>query len=405
MLKPCLDRSDHEALEEIDAEQENLRSALTFIQTEQLDAERCLRLANALIPYWKQRGRYREGREALSVASDAARTISPNVRATALHGAGTLALLQGDYSGAEPLLEECLRVWQDIGDNAGMAAAQMNLGVLAARQGQIDSASDRFEAAMILRRELEDWVGVADAMVWMGNLAQQNGDRTRAQSLYEESLSLYQRQSAFARCPAVMGNLGTLAHEAADSERALSYYDTCLKIHRQSENRASIARTQNNRGNALREMGRLDEAEEALRESLEIWRKLENNAEIALTLNTLGMACCAQQNYQEARRCFAESWILSHQRSDRAGLGYVLMGAATIALAEAHPTVSARLLGQAQREHVGARLQLPASDLRDWERILQGTKALLSDEDFERAYQVGLATALPAELSAITNPL
>lgn len=403
LLQPCLERSDQESLKKLDAEQENLRAALTFTRIERSDAERCLRLANALLPYWKQRGRYREGREALSMATDTTLPVSPKVRATALHGAGTLALLQGDYASAEPTLENCLRVWQDIVDQAGMADAQTNLGILAARQGRIDAATDRFEAAMALLRELEEWVGVADAMVWLGNLAQQNGDRPRAQSLYEESLSLYQRHGAFARCPTVMGNLGTLAHEAADSERALRYYDTCLKIHRQSENRASIARTQNNRGNALRETGRLEEAVEALQESLELWRKLENNAEIAMTLNTLGMACCAQQNYQEARRCFAESWMLSQQRSDRVGLGYTLMGAAHIALAEAHPEVAARLLGQCQREHIGAKLQLPASDLRDWERIVQGTRALLNDAEFERAYQIGLVPPLPAELSAVTD--
>jgi predicted ATPase/DNA-binding XRE family transcriptional regulator len=82
-------------LARLDAEQDNLRAALTWTR-DQDEIEPALRLAGALWSYWWTRGALAEGRGWLEPLLARAAMVSPAVRARALGGAGNLAWAQGD---------------------------------------------------------------------------------------------------------------------------------------------------------------------------------------------------------------------------------------------------------------------------------------------------------------------
>jgi predicted ATPase len=364
----------------IEQEQENLRAALA--RAAPAEAEKQVRLANALFPYWRRRGHYREGRRWLEPAEAEGLPLTARTRAASLHNAGTLALLQGDDATAERLLERCLALHRTLGEAAGEAAALMNLGDLALRADQPERAEACFRSSLELRRQREDWIGVADVLVWLGNLAQRRGNLAEAQHLYGESLVFYQRGNVSAPCALVLNNLGVLAYEQEQYEAALACYDRCLEYYGLTGDRAERARTLNNRGNALRALGRVAEAEAVLVESLTLWHELENPAEAALTNNTLGLTHCARGDHVAARRCLMASWLFYQRRMDREGLAYTLTGLAEVALGEGRPIKALRLLVQAQRERADLHCVLPPGDQRDWDRALLGVLAALPESEF-----------------------
>src|SRR5258708_22235830 len=85
-------------LERLQREHENLRAALAWL-VEHNEQEAALRLGGALWRFWLIRGHLSEGRTELARALTGSReVVTTPVRAKALHAAGTLAALQGDYA-------------------------------------------------------------------------------------------------------------------------------------------------------------------------------------------------------------------------------------------------------------------------------------------------------------------
>ena len=75
------------------------------------------RLALALWRFWFVRGYLNEGRQWLEAALAAPDAISFQQQAQAYFRAGTLAENQADFSRAQALLEEALRLYRETGDS------------------------------------------------------------------------------------------------------------------------------------------------------------------------------------------------------------------------------------------------------------------------------------------------
>jgi predicted ATPase len=87
-------------LERLEQDHANLRAALEWSQGTDGDTEIGLRLAGALWRFWWVRGHLTEGRQWLEAALARGADAPAALRAKALHGAGNLALPQGDYARA-----------------------------------------------------------------------------------------------------------------------------------------------------------------------------------------------------------------------------------------------------------------------------------------------------------------
>jgi predicted ATPase/class 3 adenylate cyclase len=168
-----------------------------------------LQLAGALWRFWYVRGHFSEGREWMTGLLGLSRLMAspelPGVRdggtaesqpalvtyrARALHGAGVLADMQGDYAYARSLHEESLALRRELEDKSGIADSLNNLGIVADMQGDYAYARSLYEESLALRRELEDKWGIAGSLGNLGGLAYSQGDYATARSLQEESLAL-----------------------------------------------------------------------------------------------------------------------------------------------------------------------------------------------------------------------
>ncbi len=393
----------------LDTEHDNLREALAWSlraqngeEESQQQNEKGLRLAAALWSFWNARGYGREGRIWLAKALEQNRNAAPSVRAHALHGAGALALKQGDYAEAKRLLESALGL-RSAEDTAGRADTLTNLGIVAAQTDEADQARSAFQASLQLNRQCTNVIGVADTLVWMGTLAYQAGETQQARTLFSESQTLYQQQGNTPRRAYVLNNLAILAHEEQQYARARRLYRQCLELYRQMEDKSGIAMALNNMGNVLREEGNGETARALLMESLAIRRALEDTSNIPFTLNTLGLTLCLLHEWQAARECFLESAFLYQQRQERAGLAYALAGLADVAAGQGQGAASARLLGMVQRMREEARILLPPGDQRDWEHSQAAARALLPPDLFEAAWQNGRIMPMEQLLTSLRN--
>ena len=150
-------------------EHDNLRQALRWL-AEHGPAADGLRLGAAVWRFWELRGHTTEGLEWLSrllaspaptVGSGRAGEADRRARAKALCAAAALAVARDDHGLARTHFEAGLRLWQELGDRAGMATALHGLGDVARYlDGEhIEGARGLHEQALAIRRELGDRAG------------------------------------------------------------------------------------------------------------------------------------------------------------------------------------------------------------------------------------------------------
>src|SRR5439155_16876765 len=145
-----------ESLARGEDEHDNFRAALAWFA--EGDAERGLRLAVALAPFWRLHSHLAEGRRWL--AHGLAAAVAPtdvDFRGEALLWSGLLAARAADDVRAKELLEQADGVAAEVGDRALRGRARSGLGWLAITRGSIsDGVSNCREAVELLHSSHED---------------------------------------------------------------------------------------------------------------------------------------------------------------------------------------------------------------------------------------------------------
>ena len=205
----------------LDSELGNLRAALALQDT----GETRLRLTGALRRYWTTRGYVSEGRRWLEKSLTECSDASEPVRAKAMHEAGTLAKLQGDYAAAKRYLEDSLEIRRGLGDDRGVAASLNNLAEIMLNQGDCDTARSYYEASLELWRVLEDHWCIAVVLFNLGTVAIRLADYTTARLSVEQSLTLYKQMGSTANIAAALDLLGSIACDQGDYGTARQSYE------------------------------------------------------------------------------------------------------------------------------------------------------------------------------------
>jgi predicted ATPase/DNA-binding SARP family transcriptional activator len=260
-------------LARMDAERDNFREALAW-SLDTREASLGLRLAAALWEFWWVRGYLAEGRGWLHEALTRGRSAAPELRARALHAAGSLATRQGDYEAAAALFEESLAIWEELNDAAGTARSLLSMGTVAAEQGDQERAIELSERAAELYDESGDQRGHALAISNLGGIALERGEYAKAASLSEQAYGLFETLEDSEGMAFALVNQGFAALSQKQHDRAIELLRQALRRLAELEFRDVIGYCFEGLAAVLafterpEEAARLLGAAEALRESL-----------------------------------------------------------------------------------------------------------------------------------------
>ncbi len=218
-------------LNELTAEQANLRAALAWLETSAA-TEAGLRLPGALWWFFYLHGDWREGRGWLERALMRSVGAPAATRAKLLLGVATLAHMQGDDARAVAVAEEGLALWRHVGEPQETAYALLLLGVVARDRGDYDAALPLLEEALALFQETGYPALAALTSFHLGVVAHGQTDHLRAASLLAKTLAL-SRELGDSWCAAItLGHLGLIAGEQGELARAGAYHAESLALHR-----------------------------------------------------------------------------------------------------------------------------------------------------------------------------
>jgi predicted ATPase/class 3 adenylate cyclase len=336
----------------LEADHDNLRSALEWSQKSEGELASGLRLAGALSVFWSIRGYFSEGRQRLSslLAHPAAQEPTA-ARARGLLGSADLAYLQSDYTATRALLDESLVIYKTLGASGrhGMAEVYLGLGDVATEVGDYDSAPGLFEQGLVIMRELDDKWGIASALRLLGWCAMRPGDYTLAKEYLEEALILF----------------------------------------REIGNETGIASSLSGLGEAALRQGDYKEADGFLSESLELRRRLGSKWGIAASLGSIAWAALRQGDLQRARSMLKESLAIRQEIGDVGGTAWCLEKLAEITGEESRFTDQVRIYGAASALRKSVDSIIDPADQAEYQAILDRSKAEIGEQAFTKAWAEG----------------
>jgi predicted ATPase/DNA-binding CsgD family transcriptional regulator len=262
-------------LKRLDTEQDNVRGTMAWL-VGQGESQTVARIGWSLWLFWWMHGHFAEGRRWMEEALAKGVSMPAAPRAKALFVAGTMADGQADRRSAEPLLEESLMLFRELGDKLGTAFALSGAGLVAVGQGRYERGIDLFQEAVVLHLELgERWAASVvlsfSAVGWFGQ-----GDSSRAKRVAQQGLELARGVGA-AEAICVACYAGAMVAQAErDHERARGLLQEGLVHAAEAGNETNVAYCLEGLAaiaaseGSLARAGRLWGAAEALLEEIEV---------------------------------------------------------------------------------------------------------------------------------------
>ena len=216
-------------LDRLDAELPNLRRAFEYA-VDSDDPVASLRIACSLRRYAYLRGHYAEVLQWLDTAVTRCPAAPPALRARALLGGGGLAMLRCDYLPAVRRLEAALRLYRELGDDRGIAAALRALGSVAREQGRYARAVELYAESLALAEAADDRRGAANAHETLAMVCWLRCDFDEAVAEATAAQEIYRALGDVEGVASSLANLGIVARYKGDTERSLALLTESLAL-------------------------------------------------------------------------------------------------------------------------------------------------------------------------------
>jgi predicted ATPase/DNA-binding SARP family transcriptional activator len=305
----------------LEQDHDNLRAALEWAlkvaeSGSQSDAEgggsavRAMQLAGALRLFWRMRGYFQEGRHwtmkalayaAASPDSQAADSLAAN--ASALLGLGLLTNSLGEVGMASPILEESASIFQQLGDQRGLAEAYLVLGLTLRWQGAVTQSHARLQEALSIYNHIGDSWGEAQALFRLGSsLSDYSGDMS-GRLMLERSAAILEALGEKYLYTMVLTALGIIDKGLGNYASALGLFERSLEISRHLHHPWGEADALTNLGGIYHIQGDYAAAQAYFEDGLRVYREhghsmWEADVLCALAENYLAQADCAAARLQ-----------------------------------------------------------------------------------------------------------
>ena len=292
------------------------------------------------------------------------------------------------------------RLWRDTENlrsaidwslrSSGHTSARLacGLGWLFYLHGHLTEGRARLGQILQAASNVDDYLR-ARVVLPAGVLAWSVGEWDQARTWLEQSLELFRLHGDARREAMATAFVGHVARSTGEFEEASKRYQTALSIYRGLGNDWGIAWALFDLGLAARDRGNDDEALALHEQSLALFRKQGYRWGTAWALWNLGVLAHRRGDDVRARDRFAESLALYRGLDDRRGIAQSLEGLAAVIFVAGRLREAARVLSAADALRAGLGAPVALSDRREYDRTLEGVRASMAVDEFEREWTSG----------------
>lgn len=308
-------------------ERDNLRAALTWAAA--TDDELLCRLVLALVPFWRVRGEFAEGRRWLQATHGRAAAERMDMLNLA---EGTFAFLLGDYPVARDLLHLAIDGFDAVGDEVGCARATDVLARLSVNRGEGETAQALFEKALVKYRDAGEDASVASVLRALGRLARFQGLYDTAAKYVDEAFAASKRSDSPQEIAETLHDRGRLAVRQGDFGRAADLLQRALKAYQDLGDEQGAANGLYGLSRAFIGTGDLVTGTNLLRASTDRHRALGDLHGIGLGARTMGRLLLDSGDVDGATESFNEALRVGDRLDSDPIRMMALVGLADVAL-------------------------------------------------------------------------
>lgn len=229
---------------------------------------------------------------------------------------GSVCYGLGEFQEAAKWHQSALAMFQEIGDQHGVAKTIASLSELEFRQGRYQAAKPLAEQSLALAREIGDTRQVGYSLMNLGVIAAGDGDLLEAKALFEECLACMQELGEPISIARAMNNLGIMYDLLGDIPQAKLIHNQALAIRRRINDRHGIAYSLNNLATLAEIEGNYANAKRWGEESLAILESIGAKMAIAGAHGQLGGLALKLKDYASAESHFQKSLALRRELGD-----------------------------------------------------------------------------------------
>ncbi|MGA1839053.1 MAG: tetratricopeptide repeat protein [bacterium] len=236
------------------------------------------------------------------------------------HNIGNIYYLRGEYDMALSMFEESRKIFERIGDVAGVSASLHQIGMIYQKRGEYDMALSMFEEARKIAERIGDVAGVSASLHQIGMIYQKRGDYDMALSMFEESRKIFERIGDVAGVSESYLQIGRIYQDRGDYDMALSMFEESRKIKERIGDVAGVSASLHQIGRIYQDRGDYDMALSMFEEARKIDERIGDVAGVSASLHQIGMICQHRGDYDMALSMFEESRKIDERIGDVAGV-------------------------------------------------------------------------------------
>lgn len=310
------DGNDERWLKRLEAEYDNVCAAFGWAVDEGR-AKLALRLARGQMLFWQMSGRFGEARDWLEKVLTVSKDAAAPLRASALHDAGYVALLLGDFPAARTHLEESVELFAKWPHSKGQSSARTMLGFV------VSFSADRqglqlLEETLAQARVAGDDNCVLETLVAYGRARLFRGVAAVAEHNFHEATRLAAHLGESAAIATI--GLGWAALTQGRYEEAQSHLTEGLALARHTSDAHATAVGLMWSGELARRRGHYPEARPLLDEARQVALAMATPYPLATSLLGLARLALAEGDTATSRELFDDELALAR----RAGLAFLV---------------------------------------------------------------------------------
>ena len=309
---------------------------------------------------------------------------------SALHQLGSLAAVQGHEAEALERFQECLRMYEELGDTALQVYSRQNIGWTLHRLGRWEDAIECYYRTMAVAEQHNLPTLRASALNSLGELFLERDKTAKAIDVFRMvQAAAEQGETTPHLAREAMYNLGLAYHRQQDFAGAEQTYRRVLDEAEASGDRYTLAVVLWRTAELVLDEGQLDQCQQLVQRSAAIAREVGIPSEESQASRVQGLLHATRGEHAQARACFEHAMELLHDLEEGLDLARVRFhyGRYLLAQGEREPALtlleaascSFRKLGVvSEAQEVGRLLFRQEMGVNRDMALLQGVSGLVS---------------------------
>jgi CHAT domain-containing protein len=222
----------------------------------------------------------------------------------------------GQFAAALESLHKALALYQNLGDDRGIANTLGSLGDTYFSIGQYEQSVGFYHQSWIVTKVLGDRIGEVEALVGLSNAYLYLGQEARAKKFEQQAQVIRREIGNPRRQAAFLHNLALDSESQGEYQQAIAFHQQQLKIARETNNPSLEAESLQKLAQVYELSGQYQQAIELYQQQLEFAKKSNDSALTVVSLNQLANAYQSLGQYPQAVELYQQELELARKSSN-----------------------------------------------------------------------------------------